>query len=70
MGEELSKLNDRQVKIWEHLVENKIVTAKECESLFKDVSRKTINYDFKKMQDIGLLHSIGQSKATYYEPNF
>ena len=70
MGEKLSKLNKRQVKIWEYLVENKTITAKKCEDLFKDVSRKTINYDFKKMQDMGLLHSVGKSRSTYYEPNF
>lgn len=70
MGEKLSKLNQRQIKIWEYLTENKTVTAKECENLFKDVSRKTINYDFKKMQDMGLLHSVGESRSTYYESNF
>lgn len=70
LGEKLSKLNERQIKIWEYLVENKTITAKECENLFEHISRKTINFDFKKMQDIGLLHSMGQSKATYYEPNF
>ncbi|MBU2068256.1 MAG: ATP-binding protein [Patescibacteria group bacterium] len=70
MGKKLNKLNERQAKIWDYLVENKTVTAKECENLFKDVSRKTINYDFKKMQEMGLLHSIGESRSTYYEPNF
>ena len=70
MGEKLSQLNERQVKIWEHLVEHKVIKAKECEDLFKDVSRKTINSDFKKMQDMGLLHSVGESRSTYYVPNF
>ncbi len=70
MGKKLSKLNERQVKIWEYLVENKTIKAKECEDLFKNVSRKTINYDFKKMQDMRLLHSVGESRSTHYEPNF
>ncbi len=70
MGEELSKLNDRQVKIWEYLVENKTVTAKECEKILSDTPRQTINYDLSKMQKMGLLHSVGESIATYYEANF
>jgi len=70
MGEKLSKLNKRQVKIWEYLVENKNVTAKECEQIVPDTPRQTINYDLSRMQKMGLLHSVGKSKSTYYEANF
>lgn len=70
MGEKLSKLNERQVKIWDHLVENKTITAKKCEEIISNTPRQTINYDLSKMQKMGLLHSVGESKSTYYEANF
>jgi len=70
MGEKLSKLNNRQVKIWEYLVENKRITAKECENILPDTPRQTINYDLSKMRKMGLLHSVGESIGTYYEANF
>jgi len=70
MGEKLSKLNERQVKIWEYLVENKTITAKKCEEIISNTPRQTINYDLSKMQKMGLLHSVGESRSTYYEPNF
>ena len=66
MGEKLSKLNDRQVKIWECLIENKAVTAKECEKLSKGVSRKTINNDLNKMEELGLIKHMGESVNRYY----
>ncbi len=70
MGEELSSLNQRQVKIWNYLVDNKKITARECEQIMPDVPRKTINYDLKKLQEMKLLHSVGESINTYYEANF
>lgn len=70
MGSELSSLNERQVKIWNHLVDNNKITAKECEQIMPDVPRQTINYDLRKMQDMKLLHSVGESINTYYEANF
>ena len=70
MGDELSELNERQVMIWNHLVESKKITAKECEKIMPDVPRQTINYDLKKMQDMKLIHAVGESRSTYYEANF
>ncbi|MFH1956356.1 MAG: ATP-binding protein [Patescibacteria group bacterium] len=70
MGEKLSKLNERQVKIWNYLVENKKITAKECEKTMPDVPRQTLNYDLKKMQEMGLIHQMGESRSTYYEAIF
>jgi len=69
-GPPLSKLNERQFKIWGYLVENKKITAKVCEQILSEVPRQTINYDLAKMQDFGLIHSVGQSRNTYYETNF
>jgi ATP-dependent DNA helicase RecG len=70
MGEKLSKLNDRQVKIWEYLIENKRMTAKDCQDILLDTPRQTINYDLSKMKKMGLLHSVGKSVGTYYEADF
>lgn len=69
-GEKLSKLNDRQFRIWDCLVEQKKITATACAELFPDISRATINNDLSKMQELGLIHSSGASISTYYEPNF
>ena len=70
MGEKLSKLNERQVKIWEYLVENKTITAKECEELISQTPRITLNHDLKQIRQLGLIHQRGQSKNTYYETAF
>lgn len=69
-GAKLSQLNERQFKIWEHLIENKKITAKTCEQILSGVPRQTINYDLAKMQELGLIHLIGKSRNTYYETNF
>jgi ATP-dependent DNA helicase RecG len=69
-GHSLSRLNERQFRIWEHLVENKKITAKICELILPDVPRQTINYDLAKIQELGLIHAVGQSRNTYYETNF
>lgn len=70
MGKKLSNLNITQIKIWRYLAENNKITAKECEKILKDVSRKTINYNLKKMQNMSLIHSVGRSINTYYRANF
>ena len=69
-GEKLSKLNERQFYIWDHLAERKKITATECAEIFSDISRATINNDLSKMQELGLIHSGGASTGTYYESNF
>jgi ATP-dependent DNA helicase RecG len=69
-GHSLSRLNERQFRIWEHLVENKKITAKICELILPDVPRQIINYDLAKIQELGLIHAVGQSRNTYYETNF
>ncbi|MBZ9577991.1 putative DNA binding domain-containing protein [Patescibacteria group bacterium] len=70
LGKELSKLNERQIKIWDHLIEKKRITAKECEKLLEGTPRPTINRDLKIMQDMNLIHPIGESVSTYYQLNF
>jgi len=70
MGEKLSKLNERQIKIWEYLAENKTITAKECEKLVLKTPRITLNYDLKKMCQLGLIQQAGQSRNTFYQTSF
>lgn len=69
-GKELSKLNERQIKIWDFLIDNKKITAKDCEKILGDVPRVTINRDLQKMEDMNLIHSVGKSISTYYQMNF
>ncbi|MFZ2970770.1 MAG: ATP-binding protein [Minisyncoccia bacterium] len=69
-GPRLSRLNGRQLRVWEYIVERKKVTAKDCEQILPDTPRQTINYDLAKMKDFGLIHPEGKSVGTYYEPNF
>jgi ATP-dependent DNA helicase RecG len=69
-GEKLSQLNDRQLKIWEKVIESQKVTRKDLEGLITDVSPETIKTDLKKMRDIGLISQKGESINTYYEANF
>jgi len=69
-GSRLSKLNERQLIIWEHLVEKDKITIKECGILLPDIPRTTINYDLQKLQDIGLIRQAGESINTYYIPAF
>ena len=66
MGEGLSKLNERQIKIWEYIVEYKRITVKECDNLLEPVSRKTINIDLNKMIDLGLIIRKGEFTSRYY----
>jgi len=70
LGQKLSKLNQRQINIWEHLVEHKIIKAKDCEKLMPQIPRATLNHDLKQMCQLGLINQRGQSKNTYYETVF
>ena len=69
-GEKLSKLNDRQFRIWDYLVEQKRIFATDCEKILLDVPRQTINYDLSKMQELGLIHKVGSTRDAHYESNF
>lgn len=69
-GEKLSKLNERQLKIWEYLMDQQRITRKEIEKIIPDVPAQTIIYDLRKMKDMGLIQQKGMSSNTYYEANF
>lgn len=69
-GKALSQLNSRQMQIWELLLDRLKITRKEIETALPEVPQQTINYDLRKMKDIGLIHQNGQSMHTYYEANF
>ena len=70
MGEKLSNLNERQIKIWNYLVENKRITAKDCGKILPETPRVTLNYDLNKMREMGILQKFGESINTYYEATF
>ncbi|EKD65113.1 MAG: hypothetical protein ACD_50C00185G0003 [uncultured bacterium] len=69
-GEKLSKLNERQFRIWDYLVEKKQITVGICDQILPTVPRQTINYDLSRMQELGLIHPGGAGRNTYYEANF
>lgn len=69
-GEKLSKLNDRQLSVWEYLVENGSVTRRKAEELLMGVPQQTVSLDIRQMRDMGLIQQHGESKNTYYEPSF
>jgi len=63
-------LFQEQLVVWHHLIEQKKITAAGCMEIFPDISRPTINNDLSRMQELGLIHSIGASYNTYYESSF
>jgi len=69
-GINLSKLNKRQIEIWEYLSENSRITRKEAEVLVKNTPQQTISYDLRKMMDLGLIKKVGDSRDTFYEASF
>jgi len=69
-GEKLSELNERQLKIWEYLVDNQKMTRKEIELILPNTPQQTIIHDFRKMKEKGLIHQEGKSSNIYYESNF
>jgi ATP-dependent DNA helicase RecG len=69
-GIKLSGLNERQLKIWEYLMDNQKIRRRDVEKLLPDTYVKSINSDLLGMKKIGLIHQEGGSKNTYYEANF
>ena len=69
-GKKLSELNDRQLRIWELLVEKGRITRRDAEELLGGVSQNTIASDLRIMRDLGLIQQIGEPRNTYYNPSF
>lgn len=69
-GPKLSKLNDRQIKIWGYLVEKERITSRDCDILLPQIPRATINRDLQRLQEIGLIKQVGEARSTYYVPVF
>ncbi len=69
-GEPLSQLNERQLVIWQCLMDKRKITRKETEVLLPDTPEATLRADLAKMRDIGLLNQMGQAANTYYEATF
>lgn len=71
LGESISGLNERQVEIWQRLLEVRRMTAREMVShLGESVSRPTINNDIRKLQELGLITQVGSSRNIAYEPRY
>ena len=69
-GTKLSRLNERQLKIWEHLMDEQQITRKEIEIILPRIPTQTIIYDLRKMKEMGLLQQKGMSSNTFYEASF
>lgn len=69
-GPKLSKLNERQIKIWECLVEKERITSRDCDIVLPQIPRATINRDLQRLQEIGLIKQMGESISTYYISTF
>jgi len=69
-GNKLSQLNERQIIIWQHLMDKHRITRKDVEILLSTVPQATLRSDLARMRDIGLLNQMGQSSNTHYEATF
>ncbi len=69
-GKKLSKLNERQLKIWEYLLDNQKITRREIEVILPNIPKQTISHDLSLMKKNGFIHQEGKSVNTYYETNF
>lgn len=69
-GEKLHSLNERQMQIWDYLIDNKTINAKQCEKLLRGVPRPTLNRDISSMQKMYLIEPVGSSVSRYYKLKF
>lgn len=60
-----AKLNERQRKMAELLVQGESLTSRRCEKDF-GVTRDTANRDFRVLVDLGLAKRKGRGRATHY----
>lgn len=65
-GPKLSRLNERQIKIWEYIAEKERIASRDCDILLPKIPRATINRDLQKLQEIGLIKQMGEARSTYY----
>jgi Fic family protein len=54
------KLNPRQATLVTAFLERTSLSLAECERLFPDVARRTLQRDLKRLVDVGLVAEIGQ----------
>lgn len=70
MGKKLSNLNERQIKIWNYLVDKEKIDINICRDILPEVSRRTLNRDLEAMSDKGLIDKKGRSQNIYYTPAY
>lgn len=70
-GEKLSGLNNRQIKIWNYFTEHAMATSRDIsEKVLVGVPSPTVNYDLRKMIELGLIQKEGDARNTYYKACF
>ena len=69
-GDKLSQLNERQIIIWQYLLDKRKITRRDVEGILPTVPQATLRSDLVRMRNIGLLRQIGQSSNTHYEATF
>lgn len=60
-----ARLNERQRKMMEKLVEGKELTSRQCEAEFH-VTRDTASRDFSLLIGLGLIRKVGKGRSTHY----
>lgn len=63
------KLNSRQTLILKYVCRNSEITIQNCEAMFPNISRRTLQRDLKTMIERKLLLSEGSTNRCYYRPN-
>ena len=69
--EELQQLglNERQIKAVQYVQEKGKITNLQYLEINSDITDRTALRDLEQLIEIGVLHRIGEKKATYYELN-
>lgn len=60
-----AKLNERQLKMMQLLVQGRELTSRECEAEF-GVTRAVTSVDFRKLVEMGLAEKVGAGRSTRY----
>lgn len=66
LGDKFKGLNERQIRIINHLLLKGKVTARDCQKILKECPRITINTDLKNLRQFGIIEQQGASTSTYY----
>lgn len=65
--DKLKSLGPRQKKIYEILGNNRVIAFNEISKNFRNVPKRTLRYDLKKLQEKNLIIKIGKTKGSFYK---